>query len=141
MPNYTAETPIERTNVTGSYQRRQSLLPWVLVGITAGVLAAMTIVLLRQASIERQRADAEAQGHANAVARAEAAELASSAANAKLLPLEEQVKTLTDERDAMSAKVKAMEDNRAAKAAPPPPPTVTKSSKKTSKSAKKKRKH
>jgi len=128
VSDYSAETPIENTNVTGAYQRRSTLLPWVLFGITAGVLAALTIVLLRQASIERQRADAEAQAHANEVARAEKAELAASAANAKVAPLEEQVKSLTDERDAMVAKVKAMEDNKpAAKTDTPAPVAVTKS--------------
>lgn len=128
MSDYSAETPIENTNVTGAYQRRSSLLPWVLFGVTAGVLAALTIVLLRQASIERQRADTEAQGHANEVARAEKAELAAAAAVAKLAPLEEQVKNLTDERDAMSAKVKSMEDNKATvKTEPAGPVAVTKS--------------
>ncbi len=143
MSDYSAETPIENTNVTGAYQRRSTLLPWVLFGITAGVLAALTIVLLRQASIERQRADAEAQAHANEVARAEKAELAASTANAKVAPLEEQVKSLTDERDAMVAKVKSMEDSKAAAKteAAPGPVAVTKSTpKKGPKKAVKKKK-
>ena len=145
MSDYSAETPIENTNVTGAYQRRSTLLPWVLFGITAGVLAALTIVLLRQASIERQRADAEAQGHANEVARAEKAELAAAAANAKVAPLEEQVKSLTDERDAMVAKVKSMEENKAAAKteAAPGPVAVTKSTPKkgAKKTVKKKKRH
>lgn len=140
VSDYSAETPIEETNVTGSFQRRTSLLPWVLFGITAGVLAALTIVLLRQASSERQRADLEAQGHANEVAHAEKAELAAIAANAKVGPLEEQVRALNEERDTLVAKVKALEESKpAVVAAAPPPPVVKKPPAKKTKSVKKKK--
>ena len=146
MSDYSSENPVDQTNVTGAYQRpRSSLLPWVLFGITAGVLAALTIVLLRQTSIERQRADTEAQGHANAVARAEKAELAVAAANDKVAPLEEQVKTLTDERDAMVAKVKSVEEGKGGgkvEAGATAPQVTRSSSKKTAaKKTTKKKKH
>jgi uncharacterized membrane protein YvbJ len=144
VSDYSAETPIDQTNVTGAYRRPGTpLLPWVLVGITAGILAAITIVLLRSASAERQRADTEAQAHANAVARADKAELKTLAESAKVEPLEEQVKSLTEERDTLVAKLKQLDEQRAASGkseTAAAPVKVTKTSSKKSKKPGKKKK-
>ena len=144
MSDYSAENSIEQTNVTGSHRGRTSLLPWVLFGITAGLLAALGVVLLRQASSERQRADLEAQGHANEVARAEKAELAAATAGANVALLQGQAKALIDERAALLAKVMALEENKAREkkiaAAAAASRVVKKAAKKTGKKAVKKKK-
>ena len=94
--------------ITGALRRPPSLLPWILFGITAGVLAALTVVLIRQVSTERERADEQAQAHANETAHAEKAELALTQMRTKLEPLQAQVEALTAERDELSGRVRAL---------------------------------
>lgn len=118
------ETPIGQTLLTGAHRRPPSLLPWVLFGVTAGILAALSIVLIRQISLERQRADEQAQGNANATARAEKAELAVEQMKTQVSPLEEQVKKLTAERDELDARNRSL-TLEAAKATGAPAPTRT----------------
>lgn len=87
MSDDSVETPIDQTLITGAMRRPPSLLPWILFGVTAGVLAALSLVLVRQVSAERERADEQAQAHANESARAEKAELALRQARSKVVPL------------------------------------------------------
>ena len=103
--------------ITGAMRRPPSLLPWILFGVTAGVLVALAFVLLRQASVERERADEQAQAHANETARAEKAEIALTQLRAKVEPLQTQLEALTAERDELSGRVRAMALD-AAKATP-----------------------
>jgi uncharacterized protein YlxW (UPF0749 family) len=119
VENPTADSPYS----SGNYPR-PSLLPWVLFGVTAGVLVALSIVLVRQVSVERTRADTEAQAHANEVAHAEKSDQALLAANARVQPLQLEVKTLTEERDALAAKVKALEASKVAAVKPLAPPAA-----------------
>lgn len=113
----------DQTAVTGALRRPPSLLPWILFGVTAGVLAALTIVLVGQVSAERQRASEQAQLHANSSARAERGELALGQLKEKVAPLEEQVQALTVERDELSGRVRAL-SLEAAKGAPEAAPVV-----------------
>lgn len=95
--------------ITGALRRPPSLLPWILFGVTAGILAALTVVLIRQASSESQRADEAAQANANTTARAEKAELALTQLRTKVEPLEKQIEALAGERDELSQRVKTLE--------------------------------
>ncbi|MBS1150114.1 MAG: hypothetical protein H6Q89_1812 [Myxococcaceae bacterium] len=123
LSDYSAETPIDQTSITGALRRPPSLLPWILFGVTAGVLAALTLVLVRQVSAERERADEQAQAHANETARAEKAELALTQLRLKVEPLEAQVEALTTERDELSGRVRTLA-LEAAKATPESPAEV-----------------
>lgn len=109
LSDYSEETPIDQTAVTGALRvQRPSLLPWILLGVVAGLSAAGAVLLLRQLRIEKQRADEQAQLHANETARAEKAELALTQAKAKVDPLIEQIATLTVERDELQGRVRTL---------------------------------
>lgn len=137
LSDYSEESPIDTTAVTGALRRPPSLLPWILLGITAGLAGAGAVLLLRQANLERARADEQAQAHLNETARAEKAELALADAKAKVGPLEEQVATLTTERDELTGRVRALtlENAKAGGAVKdePPPKTAKAAPKKTAK--------
>lgn len=143
MSDDSVETPIDQTMITGALRRPPSLVPWVIVGITAGLLAALTVVLIRQVSAERRRANEMTQAHAAETARADKAELALIQAKARLAPLEEQVKELTAERDELKGRIRtlmleAAKSSGATKAPEPAKPPAKKIAKK--KPVKKKKK-
>lgn|GEM_PF-3041949 len=98
----------DETGLTGAVRRPPSLLPWILFGVTAGVMAALSILLLRQVQAESQRADDQAQAHANEMARAEKAELDLTQMRVKLEPLQKQVDALISERDDLAARVRVL---------------------------------
>jgi hypothetical protein len=120
------ETPIDQTMITGALRRPPSLLPWILFGVTAGVLCAGALVLFRQIAVERERADEQAQSQANEAARAEKAELALTQMRVKLEPLEMQVQALITERDELAARVRALSLEAAKVAAAPAPVAAVK---------------
>ncbi len=102
------ETPIDQTMITGALRRPPSLLPWILFGVTAGLLAALGVVTLRLVSAQNHRADEQSLARANETARAQKAELALTEMKAKLEPLEQQVQALAVERDELSGRVRAL---------------------------------
>lgn len=109
LADYSDEPASDSTAVTGALRvRSPSLLPWILLGVLAGLSGAGAVLLLRQARMERERADEQAQLHANETARAEKAELAVAAAKEKVAPLEAQIATLTTERDELQGRVRAL---------------------------------
>lgn len=140
------ETPIDQTMITGALRRPPSLLPWILFGVTAGILAALAVVLIRQVSAESLRADEQAQAHANETARAEKAEIALTQMRAKVEPLQAQVEALTAERDELSGRVRALAleaakggSDPAVKAPGPAKPPAKKLAKKKTSKKKKRR--
>lgn len=146
MGDDSVETPIGNTLITGALRRPPSLLPWILFGVTGGVLVALTLVLLHFVFSERERADAQAQANVLETARADKAELALRQAKAKVEPLEEQVKALTAERDELLDKVKLAALNAdkpssdaAVNPAPVPPKPVVKKAAAKKKPVKKKK--
>ncbi len=125
LSDYSEESPSDSTAVTGALRvQRPSLLPWILLGVVAGLSAAGAVLLLRQVNLEKVRADEQAQAHANETARAEKAELALTQAKAKVDPLIEQVATLTVERDELQGRVRTLtlENAKGAAVEAPPPP-------------------
>ena len=139
MDDYNDQSSSEHTNVGDDFRGRSNALPWVLFGITAGVLVALTIVMVRQVSAERDRSNAEAAAHVKQTARADAAELALTTVTGRAQALERQVKVAEAERDTLEAKVKALESKAARAPAAPPPAKKAPAKKKASGPAKKKR--
>ncbi len=119
--------------MTASHARRAvgraSVVAWVLFGLTATVLAITSVVLARRYSEASTRLNTEVAAHADVMAKLSKREAEAADAKAKAQTLEDQVKTLTQERDALADKLKASEEKLAkasTTATPTPAPTPTK---------------
>lgn len=96
--------------------RRSSPLPWVLFAVTAVMATVVAVVLAGRASDAALATAKEVEKRVSTETRAKAADDRLAATQARLTELEAEVQKLTDERDALGAKLKAAEVNKVAQA-------------------------